>query len=199
MFQDVKSAGGEEADDVARALSVAEEALEAGKTDEAIPLLEWAKAAASRSWAVREALGIAYYLSGRFKDAHRELLTYRRLAGSQDQNHLLADCARATGDSEKARTYIEAMLDADVDESRVVEGLIVLAGERADRGDVEGGLAALERAPEPEGGVELYHLRLWYLAAQLHSRSGREEQAEALRGRIAEYDEGFLKAMDQAG
>lgn len=202
VYQDVRGAANSgEADDVLRALGGAEDALQRGDVDAGLHFLEWAKAAASRSWAVREALGVAYYLAGRYRDAQRELLTYRRLSGREDQNHLLADCARASGDSEKVRRYVDAMLDSDVEVDRVIEGLLVLAGDRADRGDVDGALRALERAGAapgsiPPGSVREPHLRVWYLQAQLLEERGDNRRARELREAIDGIDPEFLKALD---
>lgn len=184
-----------------RALSGAEEALERGDADAAFRLLDWAKSAAARSWAVREALGVAHYLAGRYREAQRELQTYRRLSGREDQNHLLADCARAVDDPEKVRRYVDAMLDGDVDEDRVAEGLLVLAGDRADRGDVDGALRALDRAgvapgSRPPEAIREPQLRVWYLQAELLAGRGDHDRADRLRRAIDEIDPDFLTALE---
>jgi hypothetical protein len=70
--------------------------------DEAIRLGEQAKHIALRSGSVREMLGLAYYRNGQFKEAARELSAFRRLAGSTEQNPVLADCYRAMQKPERA-------------------------------------------------------------------------------------------------
>ena len=179
-------------DDVVKAVGVATEALEQGDTERATELLVWAKSAASRTATVREALGVTHYAAGRYADAHSELLAYRRLSGAQDQNHLLADCARAAGRPEKVREYVEEMLDAQVDPARVAEGLIVLASDRADRGDLEGGLETLQRADLDPEKVQPWHPRLWYVAADLSERLGNLEGAR-------DYFEAILAVDDEFG
>lgn len=166
-----------EADDVMRAYGAAGEALAEGDVERAVLLLEWAKSAAARSGAVREALGVARYHAGDYAAAHSELLAYRRMSGRQDQNHLLADCARALGRPEKVAEYVAAMDVVSVPADRLAEGVLVLAGERADRGDVEGALRTLERADLEPVEVGPHHVRLWYFAAELAERLGDHEAA----------------------
>ena len=197
VYADIRSAASpNEVDDVARALGAAEEAVDRGASTEAVALLEWAKAVASRSWSVREGLGVAYYLLGRYTDAHRELLAYRRLSGRQDQNHLLADCARATGHPDRAREHLEAMIGAGVSEDRVVEALLVVAGARLDADDPEGAVATLERARLHPREPQAHHLRLWHLLARAHEAAGDPSAARYWRERIADVDEEALDVLD---
>ena len=183
-------------DDLARALGAAEEAIARGEAARAVEVLAWAKSVATRSWAVREALGIALYLDGRYPEAQRELLTYRRLSGRQDQNHLLADCARATGRIDQAVEHVEAMVEAGVDEERVAEGLLVVAGARLEADEPDGALAVLRRVELEVDEPEPYHLRLWHLAARAAQAAGQPEAAQRWRGRIAEADADALDVLD---
>ncbi len=186
-------------DDLARALGAAEEAIARGDAARAVEVLTWAKSVATRSWAVREALGIALYLEGRFAEAQRELLTYRRLSGRHDQNHLLADCARATGRVDQAVAHVEAMIEAAVEEERLAEGLLVVAGARLEAGEPHGALAALRRLELDVEEPEPYHLRLWHLAARAAREAGQDETAQRWRARIAEADADALAALDGVG
>ena len=200
VYADIRGAASQgEVDDVARALGAAEQAVDRGALDEGISTLEWAKSAASRSWSVREGLGVAYYLSGRYGDAHRELLAYRRLSGRHDQNHLLADCARATGNPDRAREHLEAMIGAGVSEDRVVEALLVVAGARLDAGDPDGAVATLERARLFPREPQAHHLRLWHLLSRAQDAAGDPAAAEQWRRRIADVDEDALAALDGQG
>lgn len=198
VYRDLKASArpGEE-NDVIKAYAAAGTALLEGETARAVELLEWAKSAAARSVAVREALGIARYHAGDFAGAHSELLAYRRLSGQQDQNHVLADCARAAGRPEKVAEYIEAMDPAEVPAERIAEGVMVLAGDRADRGDVDAALRTLERVDLSPSDVREHHVRLWYLAADLSARAGEPDAARDYLEAISAVDPDYLDVADR--
>lgn len=181
-------------DDVVRAYGAAGVALAEGDTDAALPLLEWAKAVAPRSASIREAIGIVRYRQGDLTGAASELSAYRRMSGQADQNHLLADCARAAGRHERVREDVEAMVaDPRVPRDRVAEGLMVLAGDIADRGDAAAALAVLEgaRLLHPPR-AEPWHPRVWYLAGDLALRAGDSGRAREYLAAVAAIDEDFL-------
>lgn len=185
-------------DDLKRAVGAAGEALASGDPVRACQLLAWAKLLAPRSAAVREAYGIASYAAGDFETAHAELVTYRRLTQRQDQNHLLADSARATDKADKVAEYVEAMQAADVAPDRVAEGLIVLSGTKADRGDLRGALAVLEgRGDLSPERVRWWHPRLWYVAGDLCERMGDREQARGYFAAVTSVAEEFLDADER--
>jgi hypothetical protein len=184
--------------DVVKAYTAAGEALEGGGLERADELLGWAKAVAPRSVMVREALGVTRYQLGDFSTAHSELLAYRRLSGREDQNHLLADCARAAGRHDKVVEYVRAMeADESVHPERVVEGIIVLAGDRADRGDLRGALAVLERAGLDPDRVEPWHPRLWYAAGDIAERMGDTQSARDYFEAITAVDDEFLDVEER--
>jgi len=180
-----------------KAYAAAGDALSEGDLEGAIRLLEWAKSAAARSAAVREALGVTRYHAQDFAGAQSELLAYRRLSGRHDQNHLLADCARALGRPEKVAEYVDAMDPAVVPADRIAEGIIVLAGERADRGDLDGALRTLERADLAPAEVAAHHVRLWYLAADLSERAGEPEAARDYLEAISAVDPDYLDVEER--
>ena len=184
-------------DDVMRAYGSASDALLEGDLARAAELLAWAKQVAPRSAVVREAHGVVHYSRGEYAAAQSELLTYRRLSGRQDQNHLLADCARAAGRPDKVSEYVEEMIAGGVGQDRVVEGLIVLAGDRADRGDMHGALETLGRATLDPTSIEAWHPRLWYVAADVCERMGDEDRARDFFEAILAVDEGFEDVADR--
>jgi tetratricopeptide (TPR) repeat protein len=189
----------ESADEVVRAFGVGGQALAAGELDRARELLGWAKSQAPRSAAVREALGLAAYHAEDFETAHGELIAYRRLSGRVDQNHVIADCARALGDPQQAVEEVEAMLASGVEDSRVAEGLLVVAGQRAERGEHRAALATLERAELSPRRIDAHHLRLWYAAAELCEQLGDTEAARSYWQAILSVDGDFLDAEDRLG
>lgn len=197
VYRDLKASSGTNLDTVATAYADAGRALQDGDTAHAVRLLRDAKRHATRSWAVREALGIALYLDEQYKEAARELGAYRRMSGRHDQNHLLADCARANGQIAKAEELVEEMMAARVPPDRVAEGLLVVAGARADRGDPDAALAVLHRMDLAPSTVEPYHVRLWYLAADLEERRGDADAAAGYLAAIATIDPSFLDVAER--
>jgi tetratricopeptide (TPR) repeat protein len=192
------AAAQQDLEDVVRAFTGAGTALAEGELDRALELLAWAKSVAPRSVMVREALGIARYHAGAFAEAHSELATYRRLSGRQDQNHVLADCARAAGRHEKVAEYVTAMVkDPNVHPERVVEGLIVQAGDRADRGDLRGALAVLERGGLDPDEVQTWHPRLWYAAGDLAERMGDRDGARDYFEAVQAVADDFLDVEER--
>jgi tetratricopeptide (TPR) repeat protein len=192
------SVAGPDLNDVVRAFTAAGAALGQGDVPRALELLTWAKAVAPRSVMVREALGVALYHAADFPAAHRELLAYRRLSGRQDQNHLLADCARAAGRHDKVVEYVAAMQeDPTVHPERLVEGLIVQAGDRADRGDLRGALAVLGRGGLDPVDVQSWHPRLWYAAGDVSERMGDTDSAREYFEAIAAVIDDFLDVEER--
>lgn len=190
------------ADEVALALSLGSEAIDADEPDEALRYLAWAKDVVPRSPAVREALGAARYLTGDYAAALTELQTYRRLSGRADQNHLVADCLRALDrDTYRIAELVEAMqADAQVPDDRRAEGVIVWASALADAGDVAAGRAVvrrhLEAVPSGEGPTEA-QLRLWYVAGDLAERAGDDADARRWFTRVADDDPDAFDVADR--
>lgn len=102
---------------------------------------------AGRIGVVRETLAITAYQLGDFALALRELRTYRRITGRDDQLPLMADCERGLGRPEKALELARS-IDASTLETPVrVELAIVKSGARLDLGQND---AALEELRIPE-------------------------------------------------
>lgn len=185
-------------DDVVKAFGAAGEALADGDPERAAPLLEWAKTMAPRAAVVREALGIVRYQLGDFSAASSELSAYRRMSGREDQNHLLADSARAAGRHDRVREYVEAMTSApDVGRDRIVEGALVLSGDLADQGQLAEALAVLQRADLAPTRIEPWQPRLWYAAADLSERLGDSDGANDYFEAILAVDPLFLDAAER--
>jgi tetratricopeptide (TPR) repeat protein len=185
-------------DDVARALTLAADALTSGDPEVAIPYLEWAKSDAPRAASIRETLGIARYHLEEWGAALSELQAYRRMSGRTDQNHVIADCLRALGrDTDLIAEAVQAM-DADEDgPDRVTEGLIVWASALADAGDPAGGRTVLARMQGDATGTPSgpaadepheHEVRLWYVTGDLAERAGDHDAARRWYGRVADVD-----------
>ena len=152
--------------------SQAAAAFAEGRHEEAIRLGEQAKHIALRAASVRELLGLAYYRSGRYKEAARELSAFRRISGSTEQNPVIADCYRAAGRPERAVEVCDE-IDPRVGPAVFYEGQIVAAGALADMGRLDEAIARLESLElRPEVARE-HHVRAWYALADTLEHRGR--------------------------
>ena len=147
-------------------------AFEEENIAEAIKLAEQAKHIALRSATVRELLGLSYYRDGKFKQAAAELSAFRRLAGSTEQNPVLADCYRAMNKPERALELCNE-LDDSVPEPIRYEGAIVAAGALAEMGRVDEAIARIESLDLNPASAGQHHLRAWYVLGDLLERRGR--------------------------
>jgi len=167
--------------DVQRALTMAGELIDQGQGGEAVPLLAWAKGHAARVPELREALGVAHYQEGDYRDALNELRTFRRMAASHDQDHLIADCLRGLDHPvDEVAAEVQGLLAAEgVHPERQLEGVLVWAGAVRDAGDVAGARAVLRRVDADlvrRAGDEPGQ-RLEWLVAELAESDGDIEAA----------------------
>jgi len=99
---------------------------------------------AGRIAVVRETLGVTAYTIGDYALALRELTTYRRLSGSNDQLPLMVDSERGLGRPERALELGRSVPRAELPVSVRVNLAIVMSGARLDLGQVDLALAELE-------------------------------------------------------
>lgn len=168
----------------------------------ALPHLRYLKARLPRTGLLREALGVALYLQEDYRDAMSELQAFRRLTGSVEQNHLVADCIRAVGEGEhRIPELVEEMEAAEepAPDAARFEGRIVWASWLADQGDVGAGRAVLAPLLDEEPGedAEEHHLRAWYVAGDLAQRGGDDGTARTWFSRITDVAEGFFDTEER--
>jgi tetratricopeptide (TPR) repeat protein len=166
--------------------------------NEATRLGEQAKHIALRSIAAREFLGLAYYRAGRWSEAARELSAFRRLAGSTEQNPVIADCYRAMHRPDKAIEYCDEVLPGRVDEAVYYEAQIVAAGGLADMRRMDEAIERLEGLDLRPDVAQPHHLRAWYALADLLERRGRYTQARELFEAVAASDQELTDAPERA-
>ena len=94
---------------------------------------------------VREAAAITAYATGRYAEALREFRTVTRLSGSNEHLALVADCERGLGRPEKALELAASPAAVTLPRSAQIELQMVVAGARADLGQVEAALLILEK------------------------------------------------------
>jgi tetratricopeptide (TPR) repeat protein len=136
-----------------------------------------ARERAGRVGAVREAVGLAAYRSGRFAEALSELRAARRITGDQSQLPVMADCERGLGRPERALTMAGSDEVQGLDVAGRVEMRIVASGARRDLGQAEAAVLLLQG---PQLKPELrrpWSARLFYAYAEALADAGRDDEA----------------------
>jgi len=136
----------------------------------------------------RELLGLSLYRMGRWKEAIDNLEIFRELTGSTEQHPVLADCHRALGHWTDVEFLWEELGGVSPSSALVAEGRMVLAGAKADQGDVAGAIAILEDGWRLPKKPRPHHLRRAYALADLYERAGRNPRARQLFTWIANHD-----------
>jgi len=176
--------------DVIAAVNAAAEIAEQDPA-RALTWLRWARDVAGRSVSVLEATAITAYLAEDWSEVVRTVRAYRRLAGREDQNHILADALRAQGRPISEFAEVVEAMDDNVPVENLAEGRIVWAAALADAGDPRAGLVvlqtAIDRLEREEPGET--HVRVWYVAGDLAARA-------EITSRAIDH---FQRALDLAG
>lgn len=100
----------------------------------------------SRLAVCREVACIAAYRTGRYKEALKEEAAFRRISGSADLVAIAADCERGVGRPQKALEAAQRTDATRLDPDTRTELQIVVAGARADLGDVDAARVQLQSA-----------------------------------------------------
>ncbi|MDQ1360386.1 MAG: hypothetical protein QOJ44_763 [Acidimicrobiaceae bacterium] len=148
---------------------------------------------------VRELVALSQYQLGFWKAALPNLEAFAALTGSVDMHPVRMDCHRALGRPKKVEALWDELRRGSPDPEVLTEGRLVLAGTRADNGDltgaidllVEAGAGRLVRNPAER------HLRQWYVLADLTERSGALPRARELFLRIAAVDPDAYDVADR--
>jgi len=152
---------------------------------------------AGRIAIVRETLGITAYATEDFALALRELRTYRRISGKDDQIALMVDSERGIGRSDRALETGRAVDRSALDTPVRVALAIAMSGARLDQGDLELALGELE-IPEldPDRAFE-WSPALFAARAAVLEDLGRTEEAEFWSHRAEVAAE--VLGIDEAG
>lgn len=147
-----------------------------------------ARARGGRIAVVRETVGLVAYRAGEWAEAIGELRAARRMGGGPGHLAVLADCERALGHPEKAIELARTQQAAELDDDGRIELATVIAGARADLGQIDAGLAHLEQFDTRQRSL---HPRLAYAYADLLDRAGRRPEALTwfIRAANADADE----------
>jgi 23S rRNA pseudouridine2605 synthase len=151
---------------------------------------------AGRIGVVRETLAITAYATGDFALALRELRTYRRISGSNDQLPLMVDSERGVGRPDRAlelgRSVDRSTLGADVQ----VALAIAMSGARLDLEQPEAALAELEIPQLDPNRAFSWSPDLFHAYAEVLEELGRDDQAASWRERAERAEEALADALD---
>ncbi|MGH1524628.1 hypothetical protein ACRAWC_11545 [Leifsonia sp. L25] len=138
---------------------------------------------AGRIGVVRETLAITAYATGDFALALRELRTYRRITGSNDQIALMVDSERGVGRPDRAlelgRSIDRGALPSDVQ----VALAIAMSGARLDLGQEEAALAELEIPQLDPNRAFTWSSDLFHAYAEVLEALGRDAESATWRER----------------
>ncbi len=141
-----------------------------------------AKAAASRAGriaVVRETIGITAYTVGDYPLALRELMTFRRISGSNDQLPIMVDCERGMGRPDRALELGRSVDRNGLEPSIRVNLAIAMSGARLDRGETELALAELQIAElNPQKVFDYSPVLFWAYADVLEDLKRADEAAK---------------------
>jgi len=176
--------------DALEALGEASAALGDAKYQKALRHALRAKELAPRDATVREVLALAAYRTGDWKQALRELRTYRRLSGELTHIPVEMDVLRALDkDDDVARAW-KLLQDHGARPAVMKEARVVYASHMIDKGEI-----AEARAIVAPGRLSARpfeeDLRLWYVAARAAALDGDGVEARKLRNAILEDDPSF--------
>ena len=178
----------ENADWVARHLVAASEYLE----DDPELAHQHAMSAARRAGrigVVRETLAITAYATGDFTLALRELRTYRRISGSNDQLPLMVDSERGVGRPDRALEVGRAVDRSELPAAVQVGLAIAMSGARLDLEQPELALAELEIPQLDPDRAFSYSPALFSAYAEVLEELGRDSDAAAWRARADRAEE----------
>ena len=176
----VRVLGPERGRSAVRRFETAAKAFRAERFKDALPLVTRLAQDAPDIADVRELHGLILYRLGRFSAAMAELEYFRELSGSVEQHPVLADCHRALGRWADVEALWRELGAASPSAELVTEGRLVLAGSKADRGELPAAIRVLEQGWRLPSRPRDHHLRRAYALADLYERAGRSPRAREL-------------------
>ena len=133
---------------------------------------------AGRIAMVREVVGVTAYTVGDYALGLRELLTHRRISGSNDQLPIIVDCERGLGRPERALEVGRSVDRGSLPVSVRVNLAIALSGARLDQGENELALAELQIPELNPANVFEYSPPLFRAYADTLEVLGRNDEAK---------------------
>ena len=178
-------------------LAAATEALERDRYGDALRMVQSVLKNLPNVGAGHEVAGIALYRLGEWRKAAAELEKARALHPAPEQMPVLADCYRAMRRYHEVDEIWREIRETSPAPSVMAEGRIVAAGALADQGDIGGALKLLLRVADAPKRVREYHLKQWYVIADLYDRSGDVVKARNFFKRVAAVDPRYADVSDR--
>ena len=149
---------------------------------------------AGRIGVVRETLAITAYATGDYALALRELRTYRRITGRDDQLPMMVDSERALDRPDKALELGRSVPRSSLPVPVQVELAIAMSGARLDLGQLDAALTELEIPQLDPTTVFSYSPNLFAAYATVLEDLGRQTEANTWWG----YADTAVEALDDA-
>ncbi|OIH96595.1 hypothetical protein BIU90_17235 [Curtobacterium sp. MCBA15_001] len=152
---------------------------------------------AGRVAVVRETAAITAYRLGDFSMALRELRTYRRISGRNDQLPMMVDCERGLGRPERALELGRSVDRAALEPGVQVELAIAMSGARIDLGNPTAALGELEIPQLDPSTAYSWSPALYSAYAATLEELGRQDEADEWWARVDRAAEALAEAADE--
>jgi tetratricopeptide (TPR) repeat protein len=172
-------------------LAQASEALDRERFQEARRIASAIAKEAPSVAAAHELVGLADYRLGRYRQAVSSLEIAQDLHPNPALLPVVADCLRAQGKWAAVERVWNEIKAASPSHDVMAEGRMVAAGALADQGDLRSALAVMEPATKRPKTVREFHLRQWYVLADLYDRVGDPISARRWFNAILAVDDQF--------
>jgi tetratricopeptide (TPR) repeat protein len=178
-------------------LAQASEALDRERFQEARRIATAIAKEAPSVAAAHELVGLANYRLGKYKQAVAALQAAQDLHSDPALLPVIADCHRAQGRWVAVDAVWGEIKAESPSHDIMAEGRMVAAGALADQDDLRGALAVMEPATKRPKAVRDFHLRQWYVLADLYDRLGDPISARRWFTAILEFDDEFADVRDR--
>ena len=178
-------------------LAQASEALDRERFQEARRIATAIAKEAPSVAAAHELVGLSSYRLGKYKQAVAALQSAQDLHSNPALLPVIADCHRAQGRWTAVDAVWSEIKEASPSHDIMAEGRMVAAGALADQDDLRGALAVMEPATKRPKAVRDFHLRQWYVLADLYDRLGDPISARRWFTAILEFDDDFADVRDR--
>jgi len=110
---------------------------------------------------------------------------------------VIADCQRAQGRWAAVDRVWTEIKGASPSHEIMAEGRMVAAGALADQGELRAALELMEPATKRPKVVRDFHLRQWYVVADLYDRTGDPISARRWFSSVLDFDDEFGDVRDR--